>query len=111
MDAFEPGYPVQVPVVDIVEIGAGGGSIARIDADRRYRASGRRAPAPIPGPACYGRGGDKPTVTDAKLVTGVIDAERFAGGRMRLDPGLSAAALEPIAPAISAWASSRRRRR
>ena len=82
---MKPGYPVQVPVVDIVEIGAGGG-FDRADRCRPApSASGRRARGPIPGPACYGRGGDKPTVTDAKLVTGVIDAERFAGGRMRLD--------------------------
>ena len=91
-----PGYPVQVPVVDIVEIGAGGGSIARIDATGAVRVGPESAGAD-PGPACYGRGGGKPTVTDAKLVTGVIDAERFAGGHMRLDRGLSVRALESIA--------------
>jgi N-methylhydantoinase A len=93
---LKPGYPIQVPVVDIVEIGAGGGSIARIDAAGVVRVGPESAGAD-PGPACYGRGGDQPTVTDAKLVTGVIDAERFAGGRMRLDPALAVRALEPIA--------------
>jgi N-methylhydantoinase A len=91
-----PGYPVQVPVVDIVEIGAGGGSIARIDVTGAVRVGPESAGAD-PGPACYGLGGDKPTVTDAKLVTGVIGAERFAGGRMQLDRDLSMRALEPIA--------------
>jgi N-methylhydantoinase A len=93
---LKPGYPVQVPVVDIVEIGAGGGSIAHIDAAGAIRVGPESAGAD-PGPACYGRGGDKPTITDAKLVTGVIDPERFAGGRMRLDPALALRALEPIA--------------
>src|SRR5262249_43124333 len=93
---LKPGYPIQVPVVDIVEIGAGGGSIARIDAAGVVRVGPESAGA-APGPACYGRGGDQPTVTDAKLVTGVIDAARFAGGRMRLDPALAVRALEPIA--------------
>ena len=91
-----PGYPIQVPVVDIVEIGAGGGSIARIDGAGAVRVGPESAGAD-PGPACYGRGGDKPTVTDAKLVTGVIGAERFAGGQMRLDRERSMRALEPIA--------------
>jgi N-methylhydantoinase A len=93
---LKPGYPVQVPVVDIVEIGAGGGSIARIDATGAVRVGPESAGAD-PGPACYDRGGDQPTVTDAKLIIGVIDAERFAGGRMRLEPALAARALEPIA--------------
>ena len=91
-----PGYPVQVPVVDIVEIGAGGGSIARIDGAGAVRVGPESAGAD-PGPACYGRDGDRPTVTDAKLVTGVIGAERFAGGQMRLDRERSMRALEPIA--------------
>ena len=91
-----PGYPVQVPVVDIVEIGAGGGSIAHVGPAGELRVGPQSAGAD-PGPACYGRGGDQPTVTDAKLITGVIDAERFAGGRMRLDRDLAARSLEPIA--------------
>jgi N-methylhydantoinase A len=93
---LRPGYPVQLPVVDIVEIGAGGGSIARIDKVGTLRVGPESAGAD-PGPACYGRGGDNPTVTDAKLMIGVIDAERFAGGRVRLDPTLSERALGRIA--------------
>jgi len=93
---LRPGYPVQLPVVDIVEIGAGGGSIARIDKVGTVRVGPESAGAD-PGPACYGRGGDNPTVTDAKLVIGVIDAERFAGGRVRLEPTLSEKALGRIA--------------
>jgi N-methylhydantoinase A len=93
---LRPGYPVQLPVIDIVEIGAGGGSIARIDKVGTVRVGPESAGA-NPGPACYGRGGDNPTVTDAKLMVGVIDAERFAGGRMRLEPTLSEKALGRIA--------------
>jgi len=93
---LKPGYPVQVPVVDIVEIGAGGGSIARL------RESGDLAVGPEsagaePGPACYGRGGVEPTVTDAKLITGVIDPLSFAGGRMKLDVGRARRAFAPLA--------------
>jgi N-methylhydantoinase A len=91
-----PGYPVQVPVVDIVEIGAGGGSIAHIGPAGELRVGPESAGAD-PGPACYGRGGEKPTVTDAKLLTGAIDPDRFAGGRMRLDKALAEKAFRPIA--------------
>ncbi|MCB2130251.1 MAG: hydantoinase/oxoprolinase family protein [Rhodobacteraceae bacterium] len=83
-DRHTPGYPVQVPVVDIVEIGAGGGSIARVDAFGALTVGPDSAGA-NPGPVCYGLGGTEPTVTDAKLITGVIDAGEFAEGRMRLD--------------------------
>ena len=96
---LNPGYPIHVPVVDIVEIGAGGGSIARIAEDGNLRVGPLSAGAD-PGPACYGRGGQTPTVTDAKLVTGVIDPHNFAGGRIKLDPNLSAQAFAPIAAAL-----------
>jgi len=96
---LNPGYPIHVPVVDIVEIGAGGGSIARIAEDGNLRVGPHSAGAD-PGPACYGRGGQSPTVTDAKLVTGVIDPHNFAGGRIKLDPNLSAQAFAPIAAAL-----------
>ena len=92
---LSPGYPVQVPVVDIVEVGAGGGSIARVDATGRLHV-GPESAAADPGPACYARGGTEPTVTDAKLLTGVLDPERFAGGRIRLDPARAAAAFAPL---------------
>lgn len=93
---LDPGYPVQVPVVDIVEIGAGGGSVARIDAAGRLRVGPQSAGAD-PGPACYGHGGSEPTVTDAKLLTGVLDPERFAGGQLRLDRAAAEAAFAPLA--------------
>jgi N-methylhydantoinase A len=93
---LSPGYPVQVPVVDLVEIGAGGGSIAWIDAFKVLRVGPRSAGAD-PGPACYGRGGTAPTVTDAKLVTGMLDSEGFVGVRMRLDLERARAAFVSIA--------------
>ncbi|MGI8475468.1 MAG: hydantoinase/oxoprolinase family protein, partial [Thermomicrobiales bacterium] len=93
---ISPGYPVRVPVVDIVEIGAGGGSIARFDEGGAFRVGPDSAGA-VPGPACYGKGGVEPTVTDAMLIAGVIDGEAFLGGRLRLDVGLARAAYGPIA--------------
>jgi N-methylhydantoinase A len=87
------GSPVRVPVIEMVEIGAGGGSIARVDAMGRIVVGPESAGAE-PGPACYGRGGIKPTVTDADLVLGKIDPARFAGGRIRIERDRAAAALE-----------------
>ncbi|MEZ5101396.1 MAG: hydantoinase/oxoprolinase family protein [Thermoleophilia bacterium] len=89
------GYPVMVPVVDIVEIGAGGGSIAWIDAGGAIKVGPRSAGA-VPGPACYGQGGVDPTVTDAKLAAGVLDPGYFLGGQLEVDRGLSIAALERL---------------
>jgi N-methylhydantoinase A/oxoprolinase/acetone carboxylase beta subunit len=79
------GFPVRIPVIDMVEIGAGGGSIARIDGLRRIVVGPDSAGAD-PGPACYARGGKQPTVTDADVVLGRIDLSRFAGGKIALDP-------------------------
>jgi N-methylhydantoinase A len=79
------GFPVRIPVIDMVEIGAGGGSIARIDALRRIVVGPDSAGA-NPGPACYANGGTQPTVTDADVVLGRIDLARFAGGKIALDP-------------------------
>ena len=90
------GYPLQVPVVDIVEIGAGGGSIARVDENGGLKV-GPQSAGSDPGPACYDRGGNDPTVTDAIVLTGAIDPHRFAGGRIKLRPELSSAALQSIA--------------
>ena len=87
------GLPVKVPVIDMIEIGAGGGSIARVDASACSR-SGPTRPAPIPGPVCYGRGGTEPTVTDADLVLGYLDPAFFLGGRMALDSTPHARAIE-----------------
>jgi N-methylhydantoinase A len=89
------GYPVLVPVVDVVEIGAGGGSIAWVDAGGSVRVGPRSAGAD-PGPACYGRGGTSPTVTDAKLVSGVLDPDYFLGGRVRLRSALATEALRRL---------------
>jgi N-methylhydantoinase A len=90
-----PGYPANVPVTDIVEIGAGGGSIAWRDETGGLHVGPRSAGA-VPGPACYGQGGADATVTDAKLVAGVLDAGYFLGGRLAVDRDLSAQALERL---------------
>ncbi len=86
------GLPVRIPVVEMVEIGAGGGSIARVDAMKRITVGPDSAGAD-PGPACYGRGGTVPTVTDANLALGRIDPRYFAGGRILLHADRAAAAL------------------
>ncbi len=78
------GLPLRIPVIEMVEIGAGGGSIARVDALKRISVGPDSAGAD-PGPACYGRGGEAPTVTDADLVLGRIDPAGFSGGKMALD--------------------------
>jgi N-methylhydantoinase A len=87
------GLPIRIPVVEMVEIGAGGGSIASLDTLRRI-AVGPESAGADPGPACYGQGGEAPTVTDADLLLGRIDAEAFAGGRIRLDTEAATSALE-----------------
>jgi N-methylhydantoinase A len=87
------GLPVKVPVIEMIEIGAGGGSIARIDGLGRLTVGPDSAGAD-PGPACYGRGGEEPTVTDADLTLGYLDPEFFLGGQMRLDQDAAARALE-----------------
>ncbi|MCF7985581.1 MAG: hydantoinase/oxoprolinase family protein [Thiohalocapsa sp.] len=86
------GYPVAVPMVDMHSIGAGGGSIARIDAGGALLVGPESAGAD-PGPVCYGNGGTEPTVTDANLVLGRLRADAFLGGRMRLDADAARAAL------------------
>jgi N-methylhydantoinase A len=92
------GFPVRIPVIDMVEIGAGGGSIARVDSLRRIVVGPDSAGA-NPGPACYARGGSQPTVTDADLVLGRIDLARFAGGKIELNP---ARALQAVTETIGA---------
>jgi N-methylhydantoinase A len=89
------GQPMQLPVVDIVEVGAGGGSIAWCD-ERGGLHVGPQSASAEPGPACYCRGGEEPTVTDADLMLGRLNDARFLGGHMRLDRGLAAAALGKI---------------
>ena len=78
------GLPVRIPVIEMVEIGAGGGSIAQVDQLRRIRV-GPESAGSDPGPACYGLGGELPTVTDADAVLGRLEAANFAGGQMKLD--------------------------
>jgi N-methylhydantoinase A len=78
------GLPLRIPVVEMVEIGAGGGSIAGLDALGRIQV-GPQSAGSEPGPACYDRGGHTPTVTDADLLLGRIDGENFSGGKIRLD--------------------------
>ncbi|MGH7844258.1 MAG: hydantoinase/oxoprolinase family protein [Candidatus Binatia bacterium] len=78
------GLPIRVPVIDMVEIGAGGGSVARVDTLGLLKVGPESAGAE-PGPACYSRGGREPTVTDADLVLGYLDPDYFLGGEMRLD--------------------------
>jgi len=87
------GMPISIPVIDMVEIGAGGGSLASVDAMRQVRV-GPHSAGSEPGPACYGRGGLKPAVTDADLVLGKLDPDNFAGGSIKLDVQASRNALE-----------------
>ena len=87
------GLPVRIPVIEMVEIGAGGGSIAAVDKLDRIQV-GPASAGSEPGPACYGRGGTRATVTDADTVMGRLDAERFAGGTMRLEEAAAARAVE-----------------
>ncbi|WP_298957322.1 hydantoinase/oxoprolinase family protein [uncultured Methylobacterium sp.] len=90
------GLPIRTPVLDIATVGAGGGSLVWIDDGGMLRVGPRSAGA-VPGPACYGRGGTEPTVTDAHLVRGTIRPDAFLGGTMRLDPDAAHRAFEPIA--------------
>jgi len=87
------GMPLMVPTVDLIEIGAGGGSIAKIDALGLLKVGPHSAGA-VPGPACYGRGGELPTVTDADLVLGYLNPDYFLGGRLKLDVAAARRALE-----------------
>jgi N-methylhydantoinase A len=98
------GLPLRIPVIEMVEIGAGGGSIARVDPLKRITVGPDSAGAD-PGPACYARGGTAPTVTDADLLLGRIDPAGFSGGRMTLDRNAAEAAMQrkvadPLALAV-----------
>ena len=86
------GMPISIPVIDMVEIGAGGGSLAHVDAMNQIRV-GPESAGSEPGPACYGRGGDRPAVTDADLILGKLDPNNFAGGSIQLHPDSSGSAL------------------
>ena len=86
------GMPISIPVIEMVEIGAGGGSIATVDSMQQIRV-GPNSAGSEPGPACYGRGGDQPTVTDADLLLGKLDADNFAGGTIPLSTEASSRAV------------------
>jgi 5-oxoprolinase (ATP-hydrolysing)/N-methylhydantoinase A len=98
---FKPGsgIPIRTPVVDTVEIGAGGGSVARTDAMGLLKVGPESAGAD-PGPACYGRGGEEPTVTDACVVLGYFDPAAFLGGTMRLDASAARRAVGRLGQAL-----------
>ncbi len=89
------GFPVRIPVIEMIEIGAGGGSLARVDVLRRITV-GPDSAGSEPGPACYGRGGTLPAVTDADLVLGRIDPDRFAGGSIVLHPDAAKNTIDEV---------------
>lgn len=89
------GMPISIPVIDMVEIGAGGGSLAHVDSMRQIRV-GPESAGSEPGPACYGRGGARPAVTDADLILGKLDPDNFAGGSIKLHIESSAKALTDV---------------
>lgn len=95
------GIPLRVPLIDIRTVGAGGGSLARVDTAGALVVGPQSAGA-VPGPACYGLGGEDPTVTDAHLVLGHLDPDRFLGGRQRLDADRAIRAIERLAGEIDA---------
>jgi N-methylhydantoinase A len=90
------GHSVALPSLDIITLGAGGGSIARVDEGGIFRVGPESAGAE-PGPACYGKGGQAPTVTDANLVLGYLDPDNFLGGRIRLDVAAAEKAVDGLA--------------
>jgi N-methylhydantoinase A len=95
------GFPVTIPSIDLVEIGAGGGSIARVN-ELNLLKVGPDSTGAEPGPACYGRGGGQPAVTDADLLLGLLDPTFFLGGEMRLDVDAADEALGKVASTLEA---------
>ena len=93
---YEKALPIQIPMIDIFEVGTGGGSIARIGEGNSLRV-GPQSAGSMPGPACYGRGGTEPTVTDANLLLGRLDEKNFLGGEMPLDKSASMKAMTSVA--------------
>jgi N-methylhydantoinase A len=93
-------YEYFLPKVDLQAIGAGGGSLVRVQPEKRTMTVGPDSAGAFPGPVCYGRGGTVPTVTDAQLVLGYLDPDNFAGGRMKLDRAAAVQALESAGKAI-----------
>jgi len=95
-DTWIGGYPLLAPMLDVHAIGAGGGSIAYVDEGGAFRVGPRSAGA-TPGPACYGHGGTEPTISDAHVVLGRLDPDRFLGGRIKLDREAAVAAVQALA--------------
>jgi N-methylhydantoinase A len=93
---YEKALPIQIPMIDIFEVGTGGGSIARVGKGKALRV-GPHSAGSMPGPACYGRGGAEPTVTDANLLLGRLDADHFLGGQMKLDLPAAETAMDAAA--------------
>ena len=89
----DSGIPLRIPVIEMVEIGAGGGSIAWMDELGRISV-GPQSAGSSPGPACYGQGATEPTITDANLLLGAIDPDNFAGGKLKLDRQAAVSAIE-----------------
>ncbi|WP_433412732.1 hydantoinase/oxoprolinase family protein [Microtetraspora malaysiensis] len=90
------GYPVRAPSIDIAEVGSGGGSIISVDAAGALHV-GPASAGSRPGPACYGQGGELPTLTDANVTLGYLSPQALAGGRVAIHPSLAAKALSPVA--------------
>ena len=101
-DTLLAGFPVKMPQIDIKSVGAGGGSIAWIDVDGALQVGPQSAGAE-PGPACYGRGGQAATVSDANVVLGRLGAARPLGGTIRLDPDLARQAIERLATQLGGY--------
>ncbi|MBS0468763.1 MAG: hydantoinase/oxoprolinase family protein [Proteobacteria bacterium] len=95
------GLPINISTVELIEIGAGGGSIAHLDSMKLLKV-GPKSASSRPGPACYGRGGTLPTVTDANLLLGHLNPDTFAGGTMKLSTQMAGDAMAPIAETLSA---------
>ena len=89
------GMPISIPVIEMIEIGAGGGSLAWVDPMGRIQ-TGPESAGSEPGPACYGRGGDRPAITDADLLLGRLDPDDFAGGSIRLDTEAARRAVDRV---------------
>ena len=94
--SYDRALPIQVATIDIFEVGTGGGSIARVEHGGALHVGPRSAGAE-PGPACYGRGGSEPTITDANLLLGRLGADRFLGGEMKLDVAAAERAMNRLA--------------
>lgn len=99
-DRFNPGHPVRVPVVEVMEIGSAGTSIAWIDDVGRLKV-GPKAAGAYPGPACYGKGGQEPTLTDAYVVVGYLNPESLLGGELKIKRGLAENSLKKIADRLN----------